>query len=399
MPDVQEAVRLFQDKRTVLSVDDDPVNQMVILTLFEAEGYTVLQAMDGKQALDVLDRTRADPPDVILLDIMMPQLSGYAVLDIIKVEHPPELPVIFISAKTTVVDKVEGLKHLCHDYQPKPFEKEELLHRSKSFMVLRNLRKLEMEMAAQLESLCAIAPQAVIDKFQAGSTVLNEKFPNVTFMDFYVPLSLFESALEQAIPYLIGLFRIIEDVRATSAAVKLLPLSGNGFRLISSTTDEKSKEVVSEISSKIANLLVSFELKTFKPFIVVHNTGPCAGALMNGHFHYVAEHAYFAPTRVAKKEESAAAAAEPSAICEMVDAETDNPFEEFEAALAARVAAVPPLPWQKKINEKAKIIVLEEMDLNDISEIFLLRSRVAFLEHQKGVTTAWKDRQPIDPID
>jgi CheY-like chemotaxis protein len=190
MPDVHEAIRMFQEKRTVLSVDDDPVNQMVILTLFESEGYTVLQAMDGKQALNVLDKTRADPPDVVVLDIMMPNMSGYAVLDQMKLDHPADSPVIFLSAKASIADKVEGLKHLCHDYQPKPFEKDELVSRAKSFIILRNLRKLELAKAAQLESLLAISPQSVIDKFNAGPTVINEKFNNV--MDFYVPFPYLE---------------------------------------------------------------------------------------------------------------------------------------------------------------------------------------------------------------
>ena len=378
----------------MLSVDDDPINQMVILTLFEAEGYTVIQAMDGRQALDVLDKTRGDPPDVILLDIMMPHLSGYAVLDQIKLDHPPELPVIFISAKTTVADKVEGLMHLCHDYQPKPFEKEELLHRAKSFIVLRNLRKLEMEKAAQLESLCAIAPPAVVDKFQNGSTVLNEKFSNVNFIDFYIPMTLFESAIDQAIPYMMGLFRILDEVRTTTSAIKMLPLSGNGFRFVFGVNDEKAKEILSETTVKVSQLLSSFEFKQYKPFMVNHRTGARAGALMNGHFYYVAEHANFSPTQTVRREETVdASEAEPVRAKETMDAETDNPYEDFEAALAARIAAVPPLPWQKKINEKPKIIVLEEMDLNDISEIFLLRSRIDFLEYQKGITTPWKERK------
>lgn len=69
---------------------------------------------------------------------------------------------------------------------------------------------------------------------------------------------------------------------------------------------------------------------------------------------------------------------------EFVDAETDNPWDDFEAELAARM---------KKVNEKPKIIVVEEMDLNDISELFLLRSRVAFLESH--ITTSWEDRQSV----
>ena len=403
MPDVQEAVRMFQEKRTVLSVDDDPVNQMVILTLFESEGYTVLQAMDGDQALKVLDRTRADPPDVVVLDIMMPNMSGYAVLDQMKLDHPADLPVIFLSAKTSIADKVEGLKHLCHDYQPKPFEKDELVSRAKAFIVLRNLRKLELAKAAQLESLLSIAPQSVIDKFNAGPTVINEKFNNVNMMDFYIPFAYLERNLDSSINYLIALRKLLQDLVAIFPAgtIKLAALSGNGFRLTYAVNDEKVKELLPNIQAKYSDLLNTFEFKTAKPFTVNHRTGACAGTMIDGHFKYITEHASFTPTSQDEDKkkpqeahiETAAPEGETAAV-EFVDAETDNPWDDFEAALQARVAAVPPLPWHKKVNEKPKIIVVEEMDLNDISEIFLLRSRVTFLECQKGVTTSWKDRQP-----
>ncbi len=62
----------------VLSVDDDPVNQMVIQNLLEPEGYDVCQAMDGQECLEKLAESE-ELPDVILLDVMMPGMSGYEV--------------------------------------------------------------------------------------------------------------------------------------------------------------------------------------------------------------------------------------------------------------------------------------------------------------------------------
>jgi CheY-like chemotaxis protein len=405
MPDVQEAIRMFQEKRTVLSVDDDPVNQMVILTLFEGEGYTVLQAMDGKQALDTLEKTRGDPPDVVVLDIMMQNMSGYSALDQMKLDHPADLPVIFLSAKTSVADKVEGLKHLCHDYQPKPFEKDELIARAKAFIVLRNLRKLETAKAAQLESLYSSAPQSVIDKFKAGPTVINEKFNNVNMMDLYMPFTFLERNLECAIQYLSSLYTLLRDLVPTfpPGTIKMAAISGSGFRLTYSIND--GKDISSDILSKYNELAANFEFKTVKPFTVTHKTGPCAGTMIEGQFKYISEHVYFSGPPIQEDEKKKPTQQSSDQILEsspetvqreFVDAETDNPWYDFEAMLAARVASVPPLPWIKKINEKPKIIVVEEMDLNDISEIFLLRSRITFLEHQKGVTKPWKERQEAE---
>ena len=400
MPDIQEAVRMFQEKRIVLSVDDDPVNQAVIQSLFESESYTVHQALDGVRGLEALDESRADPPDVVLLDIMMPVMSGFAVLDRIKAEHPPELPVIFISAKSTPMDKCEGLKHLCHDYQPKPFEKDELLHRAKAFIVLRNLHYLESQKASQLESLCAIAPQSVVSKFQSGTSAIHEKFNNVHFLDMYLPFALFEKSLEAALTYLTDLHKMVSEITASGSLglVKVLSLSGNGFRFVYSVNDEKLKETATELRNRVSDLASRLEHKAiYKPTILYHRTEACAGTLMGEMFHFITEHPYFTPSQ---HSETIAPAGKTDvdplvsekAEKELIDQETDNPFIEFEIMHAGRVASVPPLPWSKRINDKPKIIVVEEMDLNDISEIFLLRSRLSFLEFQKGVKVPLKER-------
>ena len=115
-------------------------------------------------------------------------MSGYNVLDTMKNLFPPDLPVIYISAKPSVNDKCEGLRHLCHDYQTNPFEKDELSHRVKAFIVLRKLRLLELQKSAQLESLCATAPSFIVDKFKSGTTAITERLQSVNVMDFYIPL-------------------------------------------------------------------------------------------------------------------------------------------------------------------------------------------------------------------
>ncbi len=68
------------EKFRVLSVDDDPINQMVIQSLLTPEGYDVTQAMDGEEALDILEKGKM-LPDIVLLDVMMPGMSGFQVGD------------------------------------------------------------------------------------------------------------------------------------------------------------------------------------------------------------------------------------------------------------------------------------------------------------------------------
>ena len=77
--------------KVILSVDDDPVNQMVISSLFEGEGYQVIQAMDGLEALEAM-KTTTQPIDLVLLDVMMPNMSGYECLDHLREHYSPDLP-------------------------------------------------------------------------------------------------------------------------------------------------------------------------------------------------------------------------------------------------------------------------------------------------------------------
>lgn len=81
---LEDAIGRYEESRELLSVDDDPVNQMVISSLFESEGFVVHQAMDGFEALEHMQNNPM--PDLILLDVMMPGMSGYEVLDTLRAE-------------------------------------------------------------------------------------------------------------------------------------------------------------------------------------------------------------------------------------------------------------------------------------------------------------------------
>ena len=169
--------------KTILSVDDDPVNQMVISSLFEAEGYNVVQAMDGFEALDYMKGNAC--PDIVLLDVMMPGLSGYEVLDKLREEYTPDLPVIMISAKASLADRVEGLTHFCNDYQTKPFEKNELLQRVASWIALRRLIASSHETAVIREKLNRTAPASLVSSLLKDPTMVT-RLENIITIVIYV---------------------------------------------------------------------------------------------------------------------------------------------------------------------------------------------------------------------
>lgn len=113
----------------VLIVDDDLPSVKMNSYLLREEGYEVVTASNGKEALDVLEE---EPVDLVVLDVMMPMMDGHETLRQLR-EHY-DLPVIFLSAKGETADKVRGLELGADDYLAKPFEPAELLARVKSVM-------------------------------------------------------------------------------------------------------------------------------------------------------------------------------------------------------------------------------------------------------------------------
>ncbi len=117
----------------ILIVEDEPAIANLIHTALEGPDYRCAWAADGLAACDFLER---DPFDLVLLDIMLPGADGYEVLDYCR---SLEVPVIFLTAKGTVEDRVKGLRRGAEDYITKPFELMELLARVET--VLRRCGK------------------------------------------------------------------------------------------------------------------------------------------------------------------------------------------------------------------------------------------------------------------
>ena len=109
---------------SVLIVEDDKNIAELLQIYLEKEGYAVTLATDGRQGLD---KFRAIRPDLVLLDVMMPVMDGWAVCHAIRANS--QVPIIMLTAKSEVDDKVAGLKSGADDYITKPFEMKEVLAR------------------------------------------------------------------------------------------------------------------------------------------------------------------------------------------------------------------------------------------------------------------------------
>ncbi len=125
-----------QQGKTILVVDDEPVNVQVLKNHLSINHYSTLTARDGFEALDILEK---QTPDLVLLDLMMPRMNGYEVCQKIRKTHDNStLPIIMLTARTQVDDLIKGLRFGANDYISKPFNKEELLARIKAQMQFKD---------------------------------------------------------------------------------------------------------------------------------------------------------------------------------------------------------------------------------------------------------------------
>jgi DNA-binding response OmpR family regulator len=116
----------------ILVVDDDPVIQKLLHVNFQMEGYDVVIAGDGQEALD---KARSVRPDLIVLDVMMPKLDGLQVAAILKSEEATAaIPIIMLSAKAQDVDVKAGMGAGADEYMTKPFDPLHLLARAADLM-------------------------------------------------------------------------------------------------------------------------------------------------------------------------------------------------------------------------------------------------------------------------
>lgn len=138
-------------KAKILVVDDLPENIKVLGSILKNEGYNIAVANDGNMALKI---TKNIMPDLILLDVMMPNMNGFELAEILMNDNSTShIPIIFITAKTEIEDIVEGLNIGAVDYVTKPFNPTELLARVYNHLELKFSKDLITKQKKELEEL------------------------------------------------------------------------------------------------------------------------------------------------------------------------------------------------------------------------------------------------------
>ena len=157
----------------ILVVDDLLENLRLLANLLRTEGYDIRQAPDGTMALSNVPRFE---PDLILLDIMMPDIDGYEVCKQLKAsEQSKDIPIIFLSALDLTFDKVKAFEVGAADFIPKPFHPAEVLARVKNQL---KVRQQKLQIHAQ-QAIIHAQQQRIEDEIQARQAV-EKKYRQLT---------------------------------------------------------------------------------------------------------------------------------------------------------------------------------------------------------------------------
>ncbi|KAK9828691.1 hypothetical protein WJX72_001553 [[Myrmecia] bisecta] len=176
----------------ILSVDDEPVNHMVVEDVLQSGGYKVHTELDGREALTWISQQEW-VPDLILLDCMMPNMSGHEFLKELRNTHkiPQSLvPVIMVSAKNDETNVVEGLRNGCNDFVSKPIKRAELLARiSAHVRSTQEATWMSSLMDGALKDdgetmriLKSILPDRIITRIQEGHKVIGDGHAHVVIL-------------------------------------------------------------------------------------------------------------------------------------------------------------------------------------------------------------------------
>jgi len=167
----------------ILVVDDTPENIQALAGILKDRQYQISVATNGRQALDIIDRVR---PDLILLDVMMPEMDGFETCRQLKCNPAWQgIPVIFLTAKTETADIVRGFERGAVDYVAKPFNAHELIARVQTHLQLLRLRN---DLAQKNEQLAA-ANARMRQELEAASRVQRALLPQTPIVSDRVRMS------------------------------------------------------------------------------------------------------------------------------------------------------------------------------------------------------------------
>jgi PleD family two-component response regulator len=176
---------IHYSKDVIMVVDDTPENIELLSQILMAQGYEVFPVSNGKLALKGVETAL---PDLILLDIRMPDMDGYEVCQHLKANiHTKDIPVIFISALDDLADKVRGFKVGGIDYITKPFQLAEVLIRVKTHLAVRHLQE-QLQIANEKLAEQLQESERLNTELQQRNAELQESLRTIKTLSGLVPI-------------------------------------------------------------------------------------------------------------------------------------------------------------------------------------------------------------------
>jgi adenylate cyclase len=239
----------------ILVVDDNAANRDLLSRQLQREGHRVTSAADGAGALAMI---AVEEFDLVLLDLMMPRMSGFEMLSRLKAEESTRhVPVIMISALDELDNTVRCIAAGAEDYLPKPFNP--VLLRARIGACLEKKRLLD-ELRAEKERsealLLNILPRTIVDRIRQGATVIADRFADATilFSDLVDFTSIAGRLSPEETVKLLGLLFCHFDVLADRYGVEKIKTTGDGYMVAGGLPEARTNNVVAVAEMAFAML-------------------------------------------------------------------------------------------------------------------------------------------------
>jgi class 3 adenylate cyclase len=270
----------------VLIVDDNEVNRDLLARRITREGYRVMLASNGFEALEMM---RSQPLDLVLLDIMMPQMNGYQVLEAVKADQTLRyIPMIMISAVNDIESVVRCIELGAEDYLSKPFNPVLLRARINACLEKKRLRdqeraylkKLAEEQEKSEQLLLNILPKAIAERLKRGESTIADSFDDVTvlFGDIanFTKLSA-DLSPAQLVEILNQIFSLFDELADKYNLEKIKTL-GDAYMVVGGLPIPQANhaEAIAEMALEMQSIIGQFSLKVGEPLQmrIGINTGP-----------------------------------------------------------------------------------------------------------------------------
>jgi adenylate cyclase len=274
----------------ILVVDDNLSNRDLLSRRLMREGYRVTAVENGEAALAV---TAADSFDLVLLDMMMPGLSGFEVLCRLKADaRTRHLPVIMISALDELDSAVRCIAAGAEDYLPKPFNPVVLRARvGASLEKKRLLDELRLEKERSEALLLNILPHSVVERMRRGEVVIADRIPQATvlFSDLVDFTSVSASHTPEETVKLLGVLFSQFDNLAIRHGLETIKTIGDGYMVTSGILAESSPECATAVAEMALSMLDATDAagrgidKRLQLRIGIHTGGPIVAGVLGTH--------------------------------------------------------------------------------------------------------------------